>query len=190
MGTDKQQTLENMSHNAIPKDFLKNVMQNGVGRYVCQLKRITLRFCKESHGSRPMRDFVENHLLEFSEKHPGVVVYMQPRRHRAPSIAAEFLNGRREVKDLSGKETDEICQWIEHQRTRSGVEIVRHVQPHHTDSPSTQGIWHPFMFRDTETAVAKFPCKELSEIKNVGRTATDFIREERLHISPADDDKS
>ena len=42
-------------YNAIPKDYVKNVMQNGVGRYVCQLKRITFRFCKEHGGSRHAR---------------------------------------------------------------------------------------------------------------------------------------
>ena len=88
---------------------------------------------------------------------------------------------------MNGKEVDEICQWIEHQRTRSGVQIVRLEAPQHTDTPSTQGIWHPFMFRDTESAVAKFPCKKLSEIKTVGRTASDLIRDEQLHISPPAD---
>ena len=79
---------------------------------------------------------------------------------------------------MSGKTVDEICQWAEHMRTRSGVQIVHQKKPHHTDSPSTQGIWHPFMFRDTENAVIKFPSEKMSEIKKFGKTATDIIREE------------
>jgi len=165
----------------VPRDFLKNAMKNGIGRYVCQCKRITLRFCKEHGGSRHMREFVENHLLEFTQQNPGVVVYLQPRRHRAPSMVAEYLNGRRETMNLSGKAPAEICQWVEFMRTRQGCQIVELEKPHHTDNPSTQGIWHPFMFADTETAAVKFPNDLLSKIKPVavGTTATEAILAEQ-----------
>ncbi|BFY97744.1 hypothetical protein BsWGS_00784 [Bradybaena similaris] len=167
-----------MSNNAIPRDFVKNVMNNGVGRYVCQLQRITFRFCKSHGGSRFMRDFIENHLLDFTQKHPGVVVYLQPRRNRPPSIVAEFLNGHREPMNMSGKQPHEICKWTEFMRTRSGVEIVNLVKTHHTDNPSTQGIWHPLMFADPALSVTKFPRQELSTILVKGKTATDFVLEE------------
>ncbi|GFS03909.1 39S ribosomal protein L43, mitochondrial-like [Elysia marginata] len=167
-----------MANNAIPRDFLKNVLQNGMGRYVCQLQRITFRFCKSHPGSRHMRDFVENHLLDFTQKNPGVVVYLQPRRHRPPSIVAEFLNGRRETMEMIDKEPGEICKWAEHMRGRSGVQIVNMIRNNHTETPSTQGIWHPFMFRDTETAVTKFPDSRYSTLKHTGKTATDYVLEE------------
>ena len=44
-----------MSSKSLPATRLINVGQNGVGRYVCQLARITLRFCKHSPTSRGMR---------------------------------------------------------------------------------------------------------------------------------------
>uniref|UniRef100_A0A0B6ZWB6 Large ribosomal subunit protein mL43 n=1 Tax=Arion vulgaris TaxID=1028688 RepID=A0A0B6ZWB6_9EUPU len=167
-----------MSNNAIPKDFLKNVMQNGVGRYVCQLQRITFRFCKSHGSSRFMRDFIENHLLDFTQKHPGVVVYLQPRRHRAPSIVSEYLNGRREVMEMAGKEVGDICKWTEHMRTRSGVQIVNILKNIHTDNPSIQDIWHPFMFKDPELAITKFPSEKFSVNLKTGKTATDLVLEE------------
>lgn len=88
------------------------------------------------------------------------------------------MNGRREAMEMSGKEVGEICKWTEHIRTRSGVQIVRLIKNIHTDTPSTQGIWHPFMFKDPELAVMKFPSKKLSEITKTGKTATDFVLEE------------
>ncbi|XP_005090362.1 39S ribosomal protein L43, mitochondrial [Aplysia californica] len=179
-----------MSNNAIPRDFVKNVLQNGVGRYVCQLKRITFRFCKSHGGSRHMRDFIENNLLEFTQKNPGVVCYLQPRRHRPPSVVAEFLNGRREVMLLSGKEVPEICKWVEHMRTRSGVQIVNMIQNNHTETPSTQGIWHPFMFRDSEMAATEFPSKKFSQIQVTGKTATDLVLEEQLKVSSSESSDS
>lgn len=44
-----------MSSRSLPATRLINVGQNGVGRYVCQLARITLRFCKHQASSRGMR---------------------------------------------------------------------------------------------------------------------------------------
>ena len=39
----------------IPKDFVRSVLYNGVGRYVCQLQRITLLFCKHTSTSKGLR---------------------------------------------------------------------------------------------------------------------------------------
>ena len=36
------------------------------------------------------RDFIENDLVEFAKQNPGVVVYLQPRRHRKPKLSAEY----------------------------------------------------------------------------------------------------
>ena len=36
------------------------------------------------------RDFIEKHLLDFTRDNPGVVVYVKPRRHKAPNLAAEY----------------------------------------------------------------------------------------------------
>ena len=44
-----------MSNSHIPSNFIKSVLQNGVGRYVCQLQRITLKFCKSSGNSKGLR---------------------------------------------------------------------------------------------------------------------------------------
>ncbi len=63
---------------------------NGVGRYVQQCQRMTLKFCKSHGGSRGLREFIENHLVEFARANPGVVVYVKPRRHRSPVVVAEY----------------------------------------------------------------------------------------------------
>lgn len=44
-----------MGNRTVPSNFLKSVLQNGAGRYVCQLQRLTLCFCKSDAGSRGMR---------------------------------------------------------------------------------------------------------------------------------------
>lgn len=70
--------------------FIRAPLQNGVGRYVGQLQRITLKFCKSMGSSRGMRDFIENELVNFARANPSVVVYVKPRRHRGPVVVAEY----------------------------------------------------------------------------------------------------
>ena len=67
------------------------------------------------------------------------------------------MNGRTEHIFVERHPREEICQWVEHLRTRSGRQIVRHRKPQHTDSPTTQGIWTPFTNRETSWNVTTFP---------------------------------
>ena len=70
---------------------------------------------------------------------------------------------------------EEICQWVEHLRTRSGVDIVRLRKTWHTDNPSIQGIWTPFTNKDTLLNVTKFPSMELSKCPELQPSATDRL---------------
>ncbi|XP_041370660.1 39S ribosomal protein L43, mitochondrial-like [Gigantopelta aegis] len=153
-----------MTGRSTPSTFLKNVMQNGIGRYVCQLQRITVKFCKSSGASRGTRDFIENHLLDFTKTNPGVVVYLKPRRNRSPQLFAEYLNGRTESMNIANFTKDEIFQWVEHFRTRSGTEIMRFRKEWHTDTPSIQGVWTPFTNKDTALNVTELPNEQSSQM--------------------------
>lgn len=73
-----------------PADYIRTNLHNGVGRYVCQLQRVTLKFCKEHPNSLGMREFIEADLLNFARKNSGIVVYLQPIRHRRAKIFAEY----------------------------------------------------------------------------------------------------
>ncbi|KAJ8316801.1 hypothetical protein KUTeg_004705 [Tegillarca granosa] len=158
-----------MTHSTIPSAFLKNVLHNGVGRYVCQLQRITLSFCKSHGSSRGMRDFIENHLLEFTNANPGVVVYLKPRRHKAPRIV--------EAITVHNAQMDEICKWVEFMKTRSGEKILRLEKKWHTDNPSIQGIWDPTVNKSTSLNIAEFPSEEFSKFIETEQSTTEKLRE-------------
>lgn len=70
--------------------FIRAPLQNGVGRYIGQLQRLTIKFCKNHGSSKGVREFIENNLVDFAKANPGVVVYVKPRRHRGPVIVAEY----------------------------------------------------------------------------------------------------
>ncbi len=63
---------------------------NGLGRFVPQLARVTLKFCKESPSSSGVRNFIETDIVEFARHHPHVAVYLKPRRNRSPVLVAEY----------------------------------------------------------------------------------------------------
>ena len=65
-------------------------LKNGLGRFIPQLMRITIKFCKESPKSQGVREFIEKDIVEFAKKNPGTAVYLKPRRHRAPVVVAEY----------------------------------------------------------------------------------------------------
>lgn len=65
-------------------------LQNGLGRYIPQLQRVTIKFCKSSGSSQGTREFIEDKLVDFAKTNPSVVVYVKPRRHRCPVMVAEF----------------------------------------------------------------------------------------------------
>ena len=65
-------------------------LKNGLGRFIPQLMRITVKFCKESPTSQGVRKFIEKDIVNFAKENPGTAVYLKPRRHRAPVIVAEY----------------------------------------------------------------------------------------------------
>ena len=98
------------THLFMPSGFIRTPLKNGLGRFVPQLQRITLKFCKSHGGSRGVRynfyshyinvlnfifvslfrDFIESDLMDFAKKNPGTVVYLKPRRHRSACMVAEY----------------------------------------------------------------------------------------------------
>ncbi|CAJ0944632.1 unnamed protein product, partial [Ranitomeya imitator] len=132
-----------------PSRFLQSVLQNGVGRYVCQLKRLTLVFSKDAQPSRGAREYIEEKVVDFAKQNPGIVVYVSPKPCRVPKLVAEYLNGSIREEPINSKTAEEIAQLIQKMASQSGLDIIRIRKPYHTDSPSIQGQWHPFTNKPT-----------------------------------------
>nr|CAG4646646.1 EOG090X0FS9 [Macrothrix elegans] len=165
------------SHLFLPSGFLRTPLQNGLGRYIPQLQRITLKFCKSHGGSRGVRDFIETDLIDFAKQNPGTVVYVKPRRHRSACMVAEYLNGEKEYLSCHQFSREEVRKWLSHMTTRSGEPVMRLRKYQHTDFPSIQGVWTPFTHQAPEINVANFPNEVLSAPENQPVTATEQLLE-------------
>ncbi|CAD1481154.1 unnamed protein product, partial [Heterotrigona itama] len=143
--------------------FLRAPFGIGVGRYVCQLQRITIKFCKSHGDSFGIRSFLEHDLIDYAKQNPGVVVYVKPRRHRSPVLKAEYCK-----KD--------IIQWMELLKTQyHDGPALRLLKLWHTDFPSIQGPWTPFTFKNPSLNQIKFPDKKIGEALKFKPTATEEL---------------
>nr|CAG4642120.1 EOG090X0FS9 [Eurycercus lamellatus] len=161
----------------IPSGFIRTPLQNGLGRYVPQLQRITVKFCKNHGGSLGVRDFIESDLMDFAKKNPGTVVYLKPRRHRSACLVAEYLNGEREYLSCHEFNRAEVLKWISYLTTRSGIPTMRFRKYQHTDYPTIQGVWNPFTHQAPELNLAQFPHETLSKPIHMEPTATEQLVE-------------
>ena len=85
------------------------------------------------------------------------------------------VNGYTENINIAGESQDIVCQWIGQVRGRSGVQIQKFVKDWHTDMPSIQGVWHPFLFKDTKMSVADMRDKSLHEFRPMKKSATEKV---------------
>ncbi|XP_062234398.1 39S ribosomal protein L43, mitochondrial [Platichthys flesus] len=136
-----------MSSRGTPSRFLASVLRNGLGRYVPQLKRISIVFSKNAQSSLGVRDFIEEGVVDYAKKNPGTVVYVSPQTCRIPKVVAEYLNGNVREEFVTSKTAPQISELLTKLANQSGQEIMRLRKPFHTDNPSIQGQWHPFTNR-------------------------------------------
>ncbi|XP_033102732.1 39S ribosomal protein L43, mitochondrial-like [Anneissia japonica] len=145
--------------------FLQSVLQNGVGRYVCQLQRITLQFSKTSASSKGARDYIEQEVIDFANKHPEVVLYVTPHnKYIHPRLVAEYLNGSRNVISISNFDIDQVKEAVELARCQSGREILRTRKPWQTYTPSIQGVWNPFLNKPTNLNIRTVPSDSPTDV--------------------------
>lgn len=136
-----------MTSRGTPSRFLKSVLQNGVSRYVCQLKRVSIIFSKNAQSSLGVREFIEEGVVDYAKKNPSTVVYVSPQSCRIPKIVAEYLNGNVREEILTNRTSPQISELLTKLTSQSGLDIIRIRKPFHTDNPSIQGQWHPFTNR-------------------------------------------
>ncbi|XP_067858190.1 39S ribosomal protein L43, mitochondrial [Heptranchias perlo] len=136
--------------------FLQSVLQNGVGRYICQLKRLSIVFSKDAPTSRGVREFIEEGVVDFAKQNPGIVVYVTPKRCNVPKLVGEYLNGAVREEAVNRKTAEEVAQLIQKMASQSGLGVIRIRKPFHTDSPSIQGQWNPFVNKSSALNVQDF----------------------------------
>jgi len=152
-------------------------LRNGIGRFIPQLARLTIKFCKSDGSSNGVRQFIQQDVVQLAKKNPSFVLYLKPRRHRSPVLVAEYLNGERHWQSLNNMGIDEVAAWVDYYRTHSGAEFMAQPKMTYSDHPSIQGMWHPHVHSEPEHCLAKYPNTKLGAPRNLSPTATENVLE-------------
>jgi len=155
--------------------YVSQPINNGFRRFVVQCQRMTLKFCLSNGGSNGVRHFIETEMVHFARKNPGTVMYLKPRRHRAPVVVAEYLNGERHWMSLDSMGLEEVTKWLEVIRTSASEGNIRYKTFHTTDNPTVQGVWTPFTYKPFENNILKFPNTKFEDPDYLLPAATDVV---------------
>jgi len=132
-------------------------LKNGLARFIPQLMRVTIKFCKESPRSSGVREFIESDVVAFAKQNPSCALYLKPRRHRKPVIVAEYLNGEKHHQVVDTYTRQQLKEWLDVIRSQSGKEYQVQLKYEYTDHPSIQGVWNPFTNADPAVALEQHP---------------------------------
>uniref|UniRef100_A0A3Q2PB06 Mitochondrial ribosomal protein L43 n=1 Tax=Fundulus heteroclitus TaxID=8078 RepID=A0A3Q2PB06_FUNHE len=143
-----------MTSRGTPSRFLRSVLQNGVGRYVCQLKRISIIFSKKSQSSL---GYVTLTVCDYGVASVTNVFFIflvfgfQSLQITFLVFPFQFsrlaVNGNTKEELITNKTSQQVLEVLTKLTNQSGLDIIRIRKPLHTDSPSIQGQWHPFTNR-------------------------------------------
>ncbi|XP_018648073.1 putative mitochondrial ribosome protein [Schistosoma mansoni] len=174
-----------MSGNVLPRAILHAVYGTTTQRFVPQLQRITLKCCKFRRDSQGVRDYIENHLVDFARDNPATAIYVKPRRNRPPLLVAEYLCGNWQYVRAKDMTCEEIANWINFLRTRSGVNIFPIYKYWSTKRPSIQGMWHPFYEPLYNQTILKTPNEIVRNIGQLCQTKQNELSAEEILLEKA-----
>lgn len=114
------------------------------------------------------RDYLNSHVTQLAKSHPEVAFYVRPRKYRHPRLVAEYceptviypsvhpsiycnnvhlVNGNSQIVSLKNMAPSEIEWHVHLVCSSSGIKTVKLKKPWHTDNPSIQGTWSPFLHK-------------------------------------------
>jgi len=148
---------------------------------------VTLKFCKIGGNARGLREFIELDVVNFCRKNPGIVVYLKPRFKPTPVMVSEYLDGSRHWLNIRNMERLHIKEWLDFYVSRSGQPIQKFIKPNHTDWPSVQGVWTPFLNVPPEMNVAELPVESRGKAREPHISASEQLlrlqdQVDNLHI--------
>jgi len=122
-----------------------NVANRVLGRYVRPLQRLTFNYCKTGGSSRGVREYIDKNIVDFARKNPGIAIYVREQNEKHPTIIANFISGNTKEINARKMKPEEVQEIVTSLRNESGEEVKKLRKFWHTENPSIQGTWNPFL---------------------------------------------
>ena len=123
-------------------------LQNGVGAFILQCKRLDFHYCDWAGSSRGMNKFLQSYLPTFAKKNPQIEISVSPRPGHHPVVRGVYMNGHERpvcVKNMTPHQILEKAERLkstsgEKQRkeNRAGRRVVTSL------NESVRGVWSPY----------------------------------------------
>ena len=94
------------------------------------------------------------------------------------------MNGERHWQSVHEQSRDEFGGWLDTLAHASGREFQHQEKDHHTEHPSIQGMWNPYVHTDPKVALAKFPSVRLLLLIAFCHDQITFMFQDNLSRNP------
>ncbi|VDO41629.1 unnamed protein product [Onchocerca flexuosa] len=144
-------------------------LNNAVTKYIPQLHRITVRFCRKNECSSGIRHFIGSGLLS----HLSIMIFIS--RQNIPVVRAEYGNGRIIQIVLKNFDVEQVERHFNLLRTRSGLPVVDLISRQSAQVSSVQGMWNPMLNISSELNISELSEKKFSRHRTAEPSATEYI---------------
>eukprot|EP00056_Hartaetosiga_gracilis_P002931 m.58264 g.58264 ORF g.58264 m.58264 type:complete len:139 (+) comp11254_c1_seq1:136-552(+) len=125
---------------------MANEITQRFGRFVPQLRKISLCYCRGHVASSGMREFVEKNVMDIGVKNKQTVFVVQSTPRKDPLIKAQYLNGREKTVNVRSMSRKEIMGEVQKLSEESGYRPRKFgSNPVTSSKASIQGDWNIFL---------------------------------------------
>ncbi|KAF2276328.1 uncharacterized protein EI97DRAFT_433166 [Westerdykella ornata] len=128
----------------VARSTRSNTLQNGVGAFILQCKRLEFHYCDWAGSSRGMNAFIKSYLPRFAKNHPQIEIVVSPKPRQHPVIVGHFINGKQREVCVKNMKPEGVREQVELLRDASGEKLKRTTKPVTSINESVRGIWSPF----------------------------------------------
>ncbi|MCP9260997.1 Protein CBR-MRPL-34 [Dirofilaria immitis] len=129
---------------------------NAVTKYIPQLHRITLRFCRKNECSSGIRQFIDS-------------------GQNIPVLRAEYGNGRIIQIVLKNFGIEQVEKHFNLLRTRTGLPVIDLISRQSAQVASVQGMWNPMLNTSSELNISELLEKKFSRHRTAKLSATEYV---------------
>eukprot|EP01134_Creolimax_fragrantissima_P006216 CFRG6216T1 len=116
-----------------------------IGRYVTQVRKITVYYCRQSGSSKGVREFIDKDLVNIAKNHPEVAFDVRLKHRSHAFVKGEFANDYVKTMTVKNESAADIRKRVIGLITQVGAKNRKLTKWWQTQNPSIQGDWNHFL---------------------------------------------
>lgn len=92
-------------------------------------------------------EYIDKNIVQFAKDNPGIAIYVMERSGKHPTITGHFIGGNSKEVEVKNMTPEKITEFVTRLRNESGEKVEKIRKYWHTENPSIQGTWNPFLHK-------------------------------------------